>query len=143
MQVSKTIDISLIAPCGINCWTCIAYLRARNKCCGCRAASGPKVNHCEVCKIKNCDFLESTVSKFCYDCGTFPCKKLKHIDKRYRIKYKSSLIQNLVTLKEVGINEYLKNEISRWTCPNCGSTVSVHRENCPNCDLYLNKTAIK
>ena len=27
----------LIAPCGINCGTCIAYQREKNRCCGCEA----------------------------------------------------------------------------------------------------------
>lgn len=28
--------ISLIAPCGMNCSICMAYLREKNKCPGCR-----------------------------------------------------------------------------------------------------------
>lgn len=32
----------LIAPCGMNCGTCIAYLRDKNKCPGCRITSSGK-----------------------------------------------------------------------------------------------------
>jgi Protein of unknown function (DUF3795) len=131
----------MIAPCGINCGTCIAHLRNRNKCCGCRPDSGFKVNHCSTCRIRNCEYLSKTGSKFCYDCEIFPCLRLKQIDKRYRIKYKTGLIQNLIIIKEIGIYKYLKNEIARWSCPNCGSLISVHRDNCLTCNLDLNKNS--
>ncbi len=29
-------DVSLIAPCGMNCGICLAYLRTKNVCPGCR-----------------------------------------------------------------------------------------------------------
>ncbi len=29
-------DVQPIAPCGMNCATCLAYLRDKNTCCGCR-----------------------------------------------------------------------------------------------------------
>ena len=127
----------MIAPCGINCGTCIAHLRNKKKCCGCRPESGFKVNHCAACRIKNCEFLIKSASGFCFDCEWFPCLRLKQIDKRYLTKYKTGLIQNLVKIKEIGITEYIKNEIIRWTCPNCGSIISVHRDNCLSCDLDL------
>jgi hypothetical protein len=47
-----------------------------------------------------------------------------------------------MTIKKIGITEYLENEINRWTCPKCGSIVSVHKENCLTYNLYLNKKAI-
>ena len=142
MNSSVTFDKVLIAPCGINCGTCIAYLRNKNKCCGCRPETGFKVAHCNSCKIKNCDNLVTTDSKFCYDCDKFPCQRLKHIDKRYRIKYKTSLIQNLTKIKEIGIINYLAEESIRWTCPECGSVISVHRDNCLSCKRNLNKKTL-
>ena len=143
MNTSVAFDKALIAPCGINCGTCIAYLRDKNKCCGCRPEIGFKVAHCYFCKIKNCDYLVTTDSKFCYDCDKFPCQRLKQIDKRYRIKYKTSLIQNLSEIKEIGMINYLADEINIWTCPECGSVISVHRDNCPSCNRDLNKKSYK
>jgi hypothetical protein len=126
-------DKSLIAPCGINCGTCMAYLRDKNKCLGCRMDFESKRKSCLECKIKNCDFFSKTNSNFCYECDEFPCERIKHIDKRYRTKYKTSLIQNLVSIKENGIESFLKQEVKKWKCPNCGSTLSVHRDNCLFC----------
>lgn len=137
MTTSITFDRSLIAPCGMNCGTCIGYLRDKNKCCGCRPDSGFKVNHCASYRIKNCEYLAKTDSKFCYDCEKFPCQRLKQLDKRYRTKYKTSFIQNLGTIKEFGITFFLKNEAIRWTCPDCGSILSCHRDHCLTCNMDL------
>jgi hypothetical protein len=137
-----TFDKSLIAPCGINCGTCIAYIRDRNKCPGCLAPSENKPITRFYCKIKNCENLEKTNSKYCYECISFPCQRLKHIDKRYRIRYHTSLIQNLVAIKKKGMEDYLANEITRWSCPQCGSVFSVHKDNCLNCNLDLNKNGL-
>jgi hypothetical protein len=117
-------------------------MRDRNKCSGCLPASVNKPKACLNCKIKNCEHLDKTPSGYCYDCPDFPCQRIKHIDKRYRIKYKTSLIQNLITIKEIGITEYLAKEIIRWTCPNCGSTISVHHDNCLTCNFDLQKPYI-
>jgi hypothetical protein len=124
-----------LAPCGINCGTCMAYLRDRNKCIGCMSPKGEKANHCDACIIRNCDSLNMTVSKFCYDCEKFPCQRLKKLDKRYQNRYKTNLLQNLRTIKETGIEEYLRKESARWSCPGCGSVVCVHRHICKTCGM--------
>jgi hypothetical protein len=126
-------DKSLIAPCGMNCGTCIGYLREKNKCFGCRIPLTSKLKTRQLCKIKNCSFLEETNSKFCYDCELFPCQRIKNLDKRYRKKYNTSFIENLRMIKEKGMDNFLVFEIKRRTCPNCGSILSVHRNNCINC----------
>jgi hypothetical protein len=137
MDPSVVFDKSLIAPCGMNCGTCIAYLRPKNKCCGCWPETGNKVPHCSLCSIKNCEHLAKTDSKFCYECEIFPCRRLKQLDKRYSTKYRVSFIRNLLSVKETGISDYLLNESQRWTCPDCGSVVSVHRDNCLKCNRNL------
>jgi len=132
----------MIAPCGMNCGTCIGYLRNKNKCCGCRIDIGFKPAYCTSCRIKNCDYFSESSSKFCYDCGKFPCQRLKQLDKRYRTKYRVSFIQNLLTITEIGITRYLANEIKRWSCPNCGSIISVHRDKCLTCNQDLRGTKL-
>jgi hypothetical protein len=133
MTTSVFFDRSMIAPCGINCGTCMAYLRVKNKCYGCWADFDSKRKTCNECKIKKCELLTKTASKFCFECEIFPCERMKHIDKRYRTKYRASLIQNLITIKEIGITAFLELEVKKWTCPNCGSTLSVHRDSCMAC----------
>jgi hypothetical protein len=127
-----------IAPCGINCGTCRAYLRDKNKCSGCMAASGTIMGYCERCSIRNCSEIKNSESKFCYECKDFPCKRLKQIDKRYQTKYRTGLIQNLQDIKIKGIDAYLLLERSKWTCTHCGAVLSVHDKKCIKCGMeYL------
>ena len=123
----------LIAPCGMNCGTCIAYLREKNKCFGCNITFQDKCKSRTNCKIKNCEFLEKKSPKFCYNCVTFPCTRLKKLDIRYRTKYNTGLIQNLQIIKESGIDKFLHFELKRRTCSKCGSILSVHRNKCILC----------
>ena len=137
MNTTVTFDKTLIAPCGMNCGTCLAFLRDKNKCYGCRVDSAGKLKSRMLCKIKNCTLLAKTSSKFCYDCDIFPCNRLKQIDKRYRTKYNTSFIQNLLMIKESGMSAFLVFESARRSCPECGSVVSVHRNHCLACKLNL------
>lgn len=139
MSASIIFDKSLIAPCGMNCGTCVAFLREKNKCYGCRADNPWKPKTRVMCIIKNCTLLEKTISKFCYECIEFPCRRLKQLDKRYKTKYYTSFIDNLLKIKEEGLIKFLVFESERRSCPNCGSVISVHRENCMTCNIDLNK----
>jgi hypothetical protein len=143
MKATVKFDGSLIAPCGMNCGTCIAYLREKNRCPGCRVYSSDKAISIQRCIIPKCIHLDKTTSKFCYDCEKYPCKRLKQLDKRYRTKYKTSFIENLMIIKEKGIDTFLVFESKRRTCPKCGSGLSIHLANCLICNLDLNKTNLK
>lgn len=137
MKTSLTFDKALIAPCGMNCGTCIAFLRDKNKCYGCRIRFADKQKSCSQCIVKNCIQLAETTSNFCYECKSFPCKRLKQLDKRYRTKYRTSFIENLMMIKEKGITKFLKLEAQRRSCPDCGSVVSVHRNKCSKCSYEI------
>jgi hypothetical protein len=123
----------LIAPCGMNCSLCMAYLRERNTCPGCREESQKKSKSCSNCKIKNCDELKNNNYTYCYSCAQFPCARIKHLDKRYRTKYGMSMIKNLDHINTSGIRDFIENEHVRWTCPECGGTICVHRGYCYSC----------
>jgi len=125
--------ISLIAPCGMNCAICTAYLREKNKCPGCRAADIDKPVTRVVCKIKTCELLPKAKSGFCFQCDKFPCERLKHLDKRYRTNYAMSMIENLENIRRLGIRRFLVNEKTRWACPECGGTICVHKRYCYSC----------
>ena len=86
----------LIAPCGMNCGICIGHLRDKKPCGACfKIDDVNKPKHCRSCSIANCEFLEKTKSGYCYECEKYPCRRLKNLDKRYRLKYGMSMIGNL------------------------------------------------
>ncbi len=132
-------NTTLIAACGMNCGICIGYLRDKNKCPGCRLmgiqnASQSNKTYCKKCIIKNCPNLKEKKMKFCsHKCDTFPCKRLKNLDKRYQTRYSMSMIENLEKIDKTGIREFVKNEKIRWKCKKCGNTLCVHRETCLFC----------
>lgn len=133
MNNKSSKNVNLIAPCGMNCGICIAYLREKRKCPGCREFNKNEPITIAKCKIKNCETFKKDKSKFCYECEVFPCDRLKHLDKRYRTKYHMSMIENLKFIKENGINEFLIKENKKWTCPKCGGTISCHKGLCYKC----------
>jgi hypothetical protein len=99
MSKSVKFNKNFIAPCGMNCGTCLAYLREKNRCPGCRIFSADKAVSVHRCIIIKCIYLEKTKSKFCYECEKFPCKRMKQLDKRYRTKYRTIFIENLLIIK--------------------------------------------
>ena len=126
-------NTALIAPCGMNCGICLAYLRAKNKCQGCRINPAINFKSIDRCIIRNCDLLKETSSGFCFDCEKYPCPRLKQLDKRYRTKYGMSMIENLNSVKFNGLYSFVEAEVKRWTCSNCGAIICVHREDCLKC----------
>jgi hypothetical protein len=123
----------LIAPCGMNCGICLGYLRNKRKCPGCRGDDAQKMASCTRCVIKNCETLKSNKSGFCYECAIIPCLRLRQLDKRYRTKYKMSMLENLSQIKETGLNVFIENERERWKCPQCGGVICVHSGYCLVC----------
>lgn len=122
----------MIAPCGMNCGICMAYLRERNRCVGCNIESHQKVNHCFVCSIKNC-IERPAGSRFCFDCKKYPCKRLKQLDKRYRTRYSMSMIENLNGIRDFGLDRFMGIENTRWACAQCGGPICVHNRKCYRC----------
>lgn len=106
---------ALIAPCGMNCNICMAYLRDRNTCPGCRKIDACESSYGRKCIIRSCPILKKNNWKYCSDiCEKFPCKRLKGLDKRYGTKYEMSMIENLQNIKIFGIRKFIEKEKKRW-----------------------------
>ena len=135
----KTIPTKLIAPCGLNCRLCYAYIREKNPCPGCRGDDNLKPQYCVTCKIKNCEQLKGQKPEYCFNCEAFPCAKLKQLDKRYRTKYATSITDNLNMIKGSGIRYFIRNEKQKRACRHCGTLVCVHKPECPSCGQAWHK----
>lgn len=124
----------LIAPCGMNCAICLAYLREKNRCLGCRTVDINKSSYCRKCILRNCQILKKNKMKFCsVKCEKYPCRRLKALDKRYKTKYGTSILENLENIEKFGIKAFLENEKIRWMCRYCSNTICVHRDTCLFC----------
>ncbi len=130
--------MNMIAPCGMNCSICLKQFRSPSTCGGCNNDKQNQPQYCSSCIIKNCRKRLDNNYKYCFQCNTFPCTRLKQLDKRYRTKYGMSMIENLCSIKDDGIRNYIKNEKTRWACSKCGSILCVHREHCPGCGIKRN-----
>ena len=130
----NTIPTTLIAPCGMNCRLCRAYIRDKNACPGCRGTDSLKSKAPVTCKIKNCDKIAIGKVKYCFTCDSFPCSRLNHLDKRYSTRYGMSMINNLKNISEFGIRHFIRNEKEKWTCPECGEIICVHKPQCLFCE---------
>ena len=134
--MSKILNTKLIAPCGMNCGICIAFFGY--------TMNGKKRKHtCTSCRLRKsqCAFIQKECKKlttkqveYCFECSGFPCKNLATLDQRYRTKYGMNMIENLNFIRNHGIQQFLKYEKERWTCPTCGGTICVHNNTCYVCD---------
>jgi len=109
--MSAPIRKDLIAPCGMNCGICRAYLRQRNPCHGCSDAEQNKPRTRLNCRLRVC---KKRSGDFCCNCTEFPCDRLKHLDKRYRTRYGMSEIENLEYIRDHGIRKFVERERKRW-----------------------------
>ena len=123
----------LLASCGMNCGICRGYLMEKKNCPGCRGNNEHKSFSCVNCIIKTCSQLNKSHLKYCFECGIFPCKRIKQIDKRYRTRYNMSTIENLENIRKFGSREFIKNEKIRWACSQCGDIICVHTGSCSSC----------
>ncbi len=140
MSVGVASLSDLVAPCGMNCALCASYQAQINSvqakgirmpgCAGCR----PRNKKCAFLK-KRCGNLLNEKVTFCFECEGFPCERLKTIDRRYKSRYRTSLISNLVFIKENGMARFLEFQEKTWRCPNCSGMICCHNGLCFSCDL--------
>ena len=135
-------NAELIAPCGMNCGVCGAFLALQYDvrrlglrtpyCTGCR----PRGKTCSYIK-KQCDALLAGRIEYCYQCRVFPCHNLSHLDERYARNYRMSMVANLLYLKTHGVTALLARERERWACPRCGEVISCHNGVCYSCSAEV------
>jgi hypothetical protein len=126
-------NISSIAPCGLNCELCHGFQRERNKCGGCNSDNF-KPGYCTTCIIKLCPEKGGDTTKICGAyCESFPCDRLKHLDKRYRTKYGESCLENIALIEMIGLEAFVAQDEVKWKCPSCGELLCCHRPVCLHC----------
>ncbi|NIM46551.1 MAG: DUF3795 domain-containing protein [Candidatus Aenigmarchaeota archaeon] len=135
-------DKNLVAPCGINCAYCLAYLNYSKSpdkndvfkfkgkyCSGCI----PRDKHCGFLK-QRCFNLKNKKVRFCYECAKFPCENLQKLDKRYEKKgWNNSFSGNNKRIKEVGIERFIEEQNKKFRCPKCSGPIYIQGGKCYDC----------
>ena len=102
-----------------------------------------KLKHgCQGCQIqdkecawveRDCALLRRKQITFCFECEDFPCDNLKKLDERHVHDGGVSLVGNLVRLRKVGAEQWLKEQQDAWSCPECGGALRVMDRECYDC----------
>ena len=138
MNKNKPSAFDLTAPCGLYCGSCRQYL-AKSE--GLLKQIGLKQG-CDGCRLrnKNCKFIKRDCSAlrkkeidYCFECENFLCDNLIKLDDIYQSRFQTSLIENLRRIKEVGTDNWVKEQIKLFTCSNCEAKVSIHEKECYFC----------
>ncbi len=123
-------DIIMLAPCGINCMLCNKHLSAK-PCPGCLCDGQGKPEHTRHCHIKACAAAQNVTR--CHACGTFPCNRIRSLDRTYRKHYDVSLRDAGLRMRAVGEAAFLLEQIEQYTCESCGGLVCLHTGACSVC----------
>lgn len=131
MRMPEKLNSKMLAPCGVNCIACSAYLNKKNPCPGCRASNEEhKRKSCQNCAKKNCAFEQGL--EWCFECGQFPCSRIKNLNKRYTKDYNIDLVQNGLDARE-DMELFMWEQRKRFTCRYCGGIIDQHRKKCSEC----------
>lgn len=102
------------------------------KCSGCKTTQNSI--YCIDCDIKLC--AESRNVEFCNECSSFPCSRILNF-RNDKYPHHSVVFKNLKTIKEKGLDYWLKEQKKRWKCAKCGSRFTWYDETCKNCGETL------
>lgn len=139
VNLHKSKSEELIAPCGMNCALCSRYLAyinnlKRSQCSGCRPGNLKCTYLFGKCTGMNSILQGNDKAGFCYECSEYPCKQIDRMDKRYRENYGMSVKENLERIREVGVEQFAKEQNEEYRCSRCDGLISVHNRKCFQCD---------
>ncbi len=140
--MAKPFTAELIAPCGMNCGICKAYL-AYSRGVPTRKAkyhiaqAAWRVTK-TVRSLKEREKLKKCKSASAMNAQTCPARSSK-LDELYSARYGMSMVENQKMIKEKGMGEFLKSQAEKYRCPSCGDIVSVHDGKCYVCGYQADK----
>ena len=150
----------LVGICGLYCGTCPKYLAPRNqdreyinqnsretgyppeeiRCDGC--LSEHVFPSCRDCRhgFRRC--AEEKGVTWCFECREFPCQRLRDflpIHVVNGISHHARLIEELMYLKEHGVEAWLKKQDREGRCPQCGKMLYWYDRICSGCQTPINR----
>jgi len=130
MLPPESIDVNMLAPCGLNCKLCYRHL-GKNPCPGCRARTDEPDDYQSKCVMRACTRERALFC--CADCADRPCKRVKAFGKRYREGYGVDLSADALRLRETSAETLLREQISSHICAACGHLINLHDGICSGC----------
>jgi hypothetical protein len=130
MKPPETIDVTMLAPCGLNCMLCYRHL-GKKPCPGCRARLNEPDEYQRKCIMRSCVQERGLFS--CAECADRPCKRMKTFGKRYREGYGVDLAADAAKIRAVGAEAFLHDQIATYTCNLCGHLINMHDGVCSGC----------
>ena len=153
----------LVAACGIYCGVCPSYLNKHGgdkqiimrlqkgsssgpmradikwfvnfmnnqRCDGC-LSGGKLAGHCQNCDIRLCALKKQKDAR-CTNCEELPCNRLTNLINQGSYPHRQEYLPNLKKIREMGVEEWVKYEEERWSCPKCGQPVSWYDTKCVEC----------
>jgi len=134
--------------CGLYCGACEVLIANKNgeveklakawnmkpkelRCHGCKTET--TASFCATCDVKKC--AENKV-EFCFQCNEYPCARLVEF-KNDKYPHHSVVLKNLNSIRDKGINKWLEEQETRWSCPGCGTKFSWYDKVCKKCGEKL------
>ncbi|TFF99861.1 MAG: DUF3795 domain-containing protein [Promethearchaeota archaeon] len=140
----------LLAPCGLYCGVCAIYIAHRDNnikfkkallpvykafaksiddiaCTGC-LSDGTVFPVCEHCPIKDC--VKEKGIDGCHQCDEWPCKYIENFPLAVGRKV---IYRTIPTWRELGDEEFVKQEEERYHCPECGNPLFRGAKRCNKC----------
>lgn len=109
-------------------------LPSQIKCRGCK--NEEVFVNCGGCPIRNC--ARGRGLEYCIECREFPCelrKQLRHAEEI--LPQTKTELKNLNTIKEKGLDFWLKEQEQLWKCPRCQASFTWWAEKCSGCGKEL------
>jgi ribosomal protein L40E len=131
--------------CGIYCGACLCNIVKEN---GTIEETAKKLKRsieqltCTECKTalhQDCCFVTCCTSKDlnnCSECSEMPCAEItKFANDGY--KHHATVIPNLMRIREIGLDEWLKEQKEKHKCPKCGARTGWSYTSCEKCEFEL------
>lgn len=144
------VNRELLAPCGLYCGVCGAYLATRTdnpklrqgmaqvygcapediNCLGC--LSDVRYKHCEDCAIRDC--AQSKGYTGCHQCGEFPCDKIEALDAAFPDTPAGREVRRAIAAwRDLDDEAFAAAQEARWTCRSCGARLMRGQKICHQC----------
>ncbi len=139
-------DKKLLAPCGLYCGVCGVRVATRDnnlkfkeklgavygvkpeqvECNGC--LSDVLFAYCQTCPIRSCN--QEKEYEGCHQCNDFPCHRIENFPIPVG---KKVILRAIPQWRELGTDEWVKQEEERYKCPKCDAELFRGTKRCRSC----------